>query len=71
MEVFNVIRRSTNDLFRETNKVMKNLNDDYEKMSELNRIKSSEIRISIKQKSDNLKANKKQRSKHFDFIRNK
>lgn len=66
-----MIRRSTNDLFRETNKVMKNLNDDYEKMSELNRIKSSEIRISIKQKSDNLKANKKQRSKHFDFIRNK
>lgn len=63
--------RRTNDLFRETKRVITKLNDEYENMSELNKINSLEIRKSIQQKSNNINVAKKQRSKHFDFIRNK
>ncbi|MGN7392802.1 hypothetical protein [Peribacillus frigoritolerans] len=66
-----MIQSSTNYLFRKTKRVMTKLNDEYENMSELNKINSVEIRKSIQQKSDNISVTKKQRSKHFDFIRNK
>lgn len=66
-----MIRRSTNDFFRKTKRVMTKLNDEYENMSEINKNNSIEIRKSIQQKSDNISMAKKQRSKHFDIIRNK
>ena len=66
-----MILKSTKKLYEQTFKEMTSLNDEYEHMVKNNRLKSTEIRNSIQKKSNDLNKRKTERSKHFDFIRNK
>jgi len=50
---------------------MESLNNEYEKMAISNKLKSSDIRKSIQKKSNELNKHKAERSKYFNFIRNK
>lgn len=59
------------DFFHKAIQEMNKLNDDFQKLSEINSSKSSIIRKSMQQKSEKFNHLIKERSKHFDFIRNK
>jgi Sec-independent protein translocase protein TatA len=54
-----------------TKRQMKQLDDEFINLSELNKAKSSQISKSIQQKSGVFKDRKEQRSKHFNVIRNR
>ena len=60
-----------NDVFHKTSQKMNELNNDYQKMSRDNKKEAIEIKESIKSKSKDFQARKKERNKQFDFIHNK
>lgn len=66
-----MVLKLTKKLFEQTKKEMSSLNDEYEHMVESNRYKSTEIRNSINKKSNEFNKNRENRSKQFNFIRNK
>jgi hypothetical protein len=61
----------SNSFFKKVSSDKNKLNDEYEKLSEINKANSEKIRKSIHQKSVDFNQLKSKRSKHFDFIHNK
>jgi hypothetical protein len=61
--IFNYLNKVNNE--------RKKLNDEYEKLSSLNKLRRKNTRESLKRKHDNLEERKNISDKHFKFIRDK
>lgn len=66
-----MILKHLNEILGRTQKEMKTLNEEFETMAKINKCNATDIRESIKQKSENFNTQNKVRNKHFKIIRNK